>query len=68
MEHGDVAAEPPVDRSERNERRFHRLDEGRVAPRLRDALEPDVALLAQPVERAARQHDPVLGGRAARTD
>ena len=59
----DVAAEAGVDRRERLERRRHRPDERRIAPRLRDAFEPDVALLAQPVERLAPEHDPVLGRR-----
>ena len=57
----DVAFEPSVDRAELLDRRRHRLDECRIAPELRDALEPDVALLAQPVERRAPEHDPVLG-------
>ena len=57
----DVALEPGVDRREHLERRGHRRHEGRVAPRLGDPLEPDVALLAQPVERGrGLEHDAVL--------
>ena len=60
VQHRDVALEPGVDRAEHLERRRHRRDERRVAPGLRDALEPDVALLAQPVERPALERDAVL--------
>ena len=59
----DVALEPRVDRGELLQRRLHRLDDRRVAARLGDALEADVALLAQPVERLPGEHDPVLGRR-----
>ncbi len=63
VEHRDVALEAGVDRAESIDRRGHRPDERRIAPRLRDSLEPHVALFAQPVERRGGEHDPVLGRR-----
>ena len=60
VEHRDVALQPCVDRREHVERRLHRPDDGRVATRLRHPLEPDVALLAQPVVRAALERDAVV--------
>ena len=60
LEHRDVALQAGVDRAEHLERRRHRRDERRVAPRLGDPLEADVPLLAQPVERLAPELDPVL--------
>src|SRR5664279_4759167 len=59
----DVALEARVDRGEGLERGCHRRDERRITPRLRDALEPDVTLLAEPVERPAPERDPVRGRR-----
>ena len=59
----DVTLEASVDRAELHECRAHRPDERRVSSGLRDAFEPDVTLFAQPVERLAPEHDPVLGGR-----
>ena len=50
-------------RASASQRRRHRRDERRVAARLGDALEPDVALLAQPVERLPGEDDPVFGRR-----
>ena len=51
LEHRDVAVEAGVDRAEVLDRGGDRPDESRIAPRFRHSLEPDVALLAQPVER-----------------
>ncbi len=57
----DVTSETGVDRGKLLERGGHRRDERRITPQLGDPLEPDVALLAQPVERPAdSQHDSVL--------
>ena len=58
-EHFAVALEPGVDRREHLDRRAHGSDERRVAPRLGYALEPDVALLAQPVERLALERNAI---------
>ena len=63
MQDGDVALEVGVDRNELLECRRHGPDERRIAAGHRDPLETDVALLTQPGERAALQHDPVLGRR-----
>ena len=63
VQHRDVAPEACVDPAEPFERRRHRSDECRVAPQLRDTFEPDVTLLAQPVERVAPEHDAVLCSR-----
>ena len=63
MQHGEIAVEPGVDRTQLLDRRGHRPDELRIAPGLRNPLEPHVTLLAQPVERPARERDPVLGRR-----
>ena len=60
LQHRDVAVQPGEDGGERLERRGHRHDERRIAPGLRDTLQPDVTLFAQPVERLAPEHDPVL--------
>ena len=61
LQHRDVALEAGVDRLEDLERCLHRLDERAIASSLGDALEADVTLLAQPVERPALEHDPVVG-------
>ena len=47
VEDRDVAVEAGVDRAELLDRRGDRPDERRIAPRLRDSLEPHVALFAQ---------------------
>ncbi len=65
VKNGDVPVETCVDRLELLDRRRHRPHERRISPGLRDAFEPDVALLAQPVERLTLEHDSV-GGRGLR--
>ena len=62
VEHREVAAEPGVDRREHLQRGRDRRHQSRVAARLGDALEPHVALLAEPVERRALERDAVGGG------
>src|SRR5579862_8593303 len=66
MEDRHVALQAGVDRRELFERCRHRADQSRIAPRLRDAFEPDVPLLAQPVERPTPEYDPVAGERRLR--
>ena len=60
LERREIALEPRIDPGEHLERGGHGLGERRVPPGLRNALEPDVALFAQPVERGAAEDNPVL--------
>jgi len=59
VQHRDIPFEARVDRAEELEGRGDRLDERRVAPGLRDAFEPNVTLLAEPVERLVPKRDPI---------
>ena len=61
VENGDVAVEAGVDGLELLHRRRHRRHERRIPAGLRDTLEPDVALLAEPIEGLTSEHDSVLG-------
>ncbi len=63
VQHRDVALQPRVDHREHVERRRDGGDERRVAASLGDALESDVALLAEPVEGLILQLDAILRGR-----
>ena len=51
VENRNVALETSVDLAEHLERCRHRRDERGIPSGLRDAFEPDVPLLAQPVKR-----------------
>src|SRR5215211_4720520 len=59
-QHREVALKACVDRAEGLECSAHRPDQRRISPALRHAFEPDVALLAQPIERLTPERDPVL--------
>lgn len=56
----EITFEASVDRAEPFHRSLYRLNERRITSRLRDAFQPDVALLAEPIERLAIEHDTVL--------
>ncbi len=60
VQHREISLEPQEDLLEHLERCRHRAHERRVPPRLGNALEADMALFAQPVERRAAKIDPVL--------
>ena len=59
--HRKITLKSGVDGTEIYERGFHGLDDRRIATRLRDALEPEMSLLTEPIEGLSPEHDPVLG-------
>ena len=59
VQHRRVATQPGKDRLQHLQRRDHRLDDRRIAPRLRDPLEPHMPLLAQPVEHCGVERDAI---------
>ena len=60
VQYREISLEPRKDAVEHLERLGHGAHERGVPPRLGNALEADVALFAQPVERRTAEIDPVL--------